>query len=265
MPGYCPIFCLRRTLTDHDLGADERPAAAPGTRPGNSKRPPSPQTRDQCPSQCTAALHVERLVDGLVGDPHRIILGKIDSEPVSDLLRPPRTLPASLLAVPVPPTDPADIWSRHTGSVSGGDDAWRSDAVPVRSSMDIGRSAARSRESRSPERARSRSLLVRRTTDRAQTAGADCLTASRHCRGTTSFRPPATHRPTPRHPRSTTRARSPPRIASDAPAAPPVDDRATASEGVLQDQLVDAHLLPSQLLPFEMLRRPLEFTLGPPG
>ena len=39
-----------------------------------------------------------------------------------------------------------------------------------------------------------------------------------------------------------------------------MDDRATASQGVPHDQLVDAFLLPSQLLTFEMLRRPLEFT-----
>ena len=44
------------------------------------------------------------------------------------------------------------------------------------------------------------------------------------------------------------------------PAAPPVDDRATASQGAPHDQLVDAFFLPSQLLTFEMLRRPLEFT-----
>ena len=52
--------------------------------------------------------------------------------------------------------------------------------------MDIGRSAARSHQSRSPERARLRSLPVRRTTDSAPKAEPDCLTASRHSRGTTS-------------------------------------------------------------------------------
>ena len=52
--------------------------------------------------------------------------GKIDSEPVSNLLRTPRPRPASLLAAPVPPTDPAHIWSRHAGPVSSGDDACES-------------------------------------------------------------------------------------------------------------------------------------------
>ena len=71
--------------------------------------------------------------------------------------------------------------------------------------MDIGRSDARSHESRSPERVRSRSLLVRQTTDSAPKARPNCLTACRHSRGTTSFRPPATRRPPPPLPHSTTR------------------------------------------------------------
>ena len=63
-------------------------------------------------------------------------------------------------------------------------------------------------------------------------------------------------------PRSTIRAQSLPRIAADVHVAPRADGRATASEGVLLDHFVDACLLPSQLLTFEMLRRPLESTLA---
>ena len=126
--------------------------------------------------------------------------------------------------------------------------------------MDIGRSDARSHESRSPERVRSRSLLVRQTTDSAPKARPNCLTACRHSRGTTSFRPPATRRPPPPLPHSTTRGQSPPRIAADAHAAPPADDPATASEDVQLDHFVDACSFPSQLLTFEMLRRLIEFT-----
>ena len=115
-----------QTLADHDFRADELLAATPRERPWNPKRPPSPQTSDQFPPQCTAALHVQRLVDGLVGDPHRIILGEIDPEPVSDLLRTPRARPASLLPPTVVPAGPAHIWARHARPVSGGDDACKS-------------------------------------------------------------------------------------------------------------------------------------------
>ena len=163
-------------------------------------------------------------------------------EPVSNLLRTPRTRPAARLTVPAPPTDPAHNGARHIDSVSGGDDACESvlhilaqfvvcsqlrnfrttgalvgvplgrcgsilqvatagrsvpTQFPRESLMDIGRSDARSHESRSPERVRSRSLLVRQTTDSAPKARPNCLTACRHSRGTTSFRPPATRRPPP--------------------------------------------------------------------
>ena len=48
-------------------------------------------------------------------------------------------------------------------------------------------------------------------------------------------------------------------------ADPPADDPATASEDVQLDHFVDACSFPSQLLTFEMLRRPIEFTLAAVG
>jgi hypothetical protein len=56
------------------------------------------QTRDKLAFERTAALDVEALVDGLVANPHGFIVGEVDPEPMSDLLRTPPLRP-----VPVSP------------------------------------------------------------------------------------------------------------------------------------------------------------------
>jgi len=56
-------------------------------------------------SQGTPALDVQRLVDRLVGDPHRRMIGKVDAEPVRDLLGAPCLLAAPVGAASVAATD----------------------------------------------------------------------------------------------------------------------------------------------------------------
>ena len=56
--------------------------------------------------QRAAALDVQRLVDRLVRDPHRLIIGEVDPQPVRDLLRAPRRRPAPVLAPRPVATDP---------------------------------------------------------------------------------------------------------------------------------------------------------------
>src|SRR5664280_1972056 len=85
--------------------------------------------------------------------------------------------------------------------------------------------------------------------------------ASRHSGGTTSFRQPVKRRPPLQHPRLTTHGRWPSRIDAGAHAPPPAADQASALEDVQHDQPVDVFLFPSQLLPIEVLRRPVESTL----
>ena len=65
-----------------------RPSA--GSSPRHSQRPPGAQTGDQLALERATALHVERLVDRLVADPHGLIIGEVDLQPVRDLLRAPR-------------------------------------------------------------------------------------------------------------------------------------------------------------------------------
>src|SRR5918995_596068 len=94
-------------------------SAGRGSRP--ARRPPRAQARGQLPAQRTTALHVERLVDGLVRDPHRLILREVNPQSVRDLLRAPRPRPTPILAPPVSTTDPGHIGTRHELAVRPGD------------------------------------------------------------------------------------------------------------------------------------------------
>ena len=118
---HCPVVGLGRTLGDHDLGADELAAPPLGPRPRDPQRSPGSQTRHQLAFERTPALHVERLVDRLVRNPHGLIMGEIDPEPVRDLLRAPRCCPPSILSGPMTATGPAHLGSRHQLAIRAGD------------------------------------------------------------------------------------------------------------------------------------------------
>src|SRR3954454_19831660 len=66
-----PVLRLRRALADQDLGRDEGLAPSTGACPRHPQRPSGAQTGGQLAAQRAATLDVERLVDGLVADPHR--------------------------------------------------------------------------------------------------------------------------------------------------------------------------------------------------
>ena len=51
---------------------------AAGARPGHAQRPAGAQTRRQLAAQRATALHVQGLVDRLVRDPHRLIIGEVE-------------------------------------------------------------------------------------------------------------------------------------------------------------------------------------------
>ena len=81
-----------------------------GTR---SVRPVRRRSR-QLAAQCPPPLDVQRLVDGLGRDPHRVIVGILYPEPMGDLLRAPRCRPMSVLTVAMTSTTPgAHVWARH--------------------------------------------------------------------------------------------------------------------------------------------------------
>ena len=67
------------------------------TRTRHPQRPPGAQTGDNLAPQPTPALNVERLVDRFVGDPHGVVVGKVEPQPVRDLFRAPRLRPTPVL------------------------------------------------------------------------------------------------------------------------------------------------------------------------
>src|SRR5450756_2432705 len=69
-----------------------------GTGPRDPQRAAGPQAHDQLTLQRTPALHIQRLVDRLVGDPHRLIIGEVQRQPTRDLLRAPRPGPSAVLS-----------------------------------------------------------------------------------------------------------------------------------------------------------------------
>ncbi len=109
MPGHGAVLGLGRPLADHDLGADEILATPLGARSGHAQGPPGAQARDQLAAKSAAALNIERLVDGLMGDPHRLIIGEIADKAVGDLLRAPRSGPRPIFTAAVAAADPSDV------------------------------------------------------------------------------------------------------------------------------------------------------------
>ena len=93
VPGHRPVGDLGGTLADLDLVSHELFAPTLRACPRNPQRPPGPQTRTQFAFERTTPLDVERLVDRLVADPHRLILREFNLEPLADLLRAPRAGP----------------------------------------------------------------------------------------------------------------------------------------------------------------------------
>ena len=71
------VLGLGGSLADHDLRGDELLAASSAARPRHPQRPAGAKTGGQLAAQRTAALHVERLVDRLMGDPHRLIIREV--------------------------------------------------------------------------------------------------------------------------------------------------------------------------------------------
>ena len=108
------VRSLGGPLADHDLGAYKLFAAAPAAGPRHAQRPPGAQACRQRAAQGPPPLDVQRLVDGLVRDPHRVIVWILYPEPMGDLLRAPRRRPVSVLAAAMTsPTPGAHGGARH--------------------------------------------------------------------------------------------------------------------------------------------------------
>ena len=117
MSGDRAVLGLRGALADEDLLSHEPLAASSAAGSGHTQRPPGPQTGRQLAPQRSSALHVQRLVDRLMRDPHRLIIREIDPQAGRDLLGAPRPRPAAIRAAAVTPADPAYPWTRDRGPV----------------------------------------------------------------------------------------------------------------------------------------------------
>src|SRR4051794_16497529 len=116
MTRYRPVGHLSRALADHDLGRDMRLAPTTAASSRNPERPPSPQAGGQLAPQRAASLHVQRLVDGLVADAHRLVTRKVEPQPSSNLLRAPGLAPATVLAPTMAPASPGHDRPTSRGS-----------------------------------------------------------------------------------------------------------------------------------------------------
>ena len=96
VPGDRAVVGLGGPFADHHFAGDVTLGALPGARPRHPQRPAGPQAGDQLALERAAAPNVKGLVDRLVGDPHGLILGEVDRQPVRDLLRTPRGSPPSI-------------------------------------------------------------------------------------------------------------------------------------------------------------------------
>ena len=93
-------------LADEDVRRHEGLAAPPCALPGFAQRSSRAQAGGQLATKCTAARHVQCLVDRFVADAHGGVVGEVDQQPVRDLFWtpcscPPPRLPASE-ATPLP-------------------------------------------------------------------------------------------------------------------------------------------------------------------
>ena len=115
------ILDVAGPLADHDLRGDELLAPPLCARPGYAQRPPGAQTGDQLAAQRSPALHVQRLIDRLVRDTHRLIIREVDAEPARDLLRAPRLRPPPILTATMTPTDEPHVGTSHRLTVGDRD------------------------------------------------------------------------------------------------------------------------------------------------
>ena len=84
---------------------------------GTRSAPAGAQASGELAPQSAATLNIEGLLDGLVRNPHGLIIGVIDPEPARDLLGAPCPGPPPVLAASVASSDPSDIRAGHARPV----------------------------------------------------------------------------------------------------------------------------------------------------
>jgi len=100
VPGHGAVFCLGGAFADHHHALDAPLRAGSALRPAAGA--PAAQAGAELLAQGAAALHEERLVDGLVTDAHAFIIRVRPLQVSADLLRRPQVgkQPLDLAAQP---------------------------------------------------------------------------------------------------------------------------------------------------------------------
>ena len=86
-------------LADQHVVGDVVPGSASDSSSGGPQRTPGSQAGDQFTLQRAASIDIEGLVDGLVADPHGLIIGEVDRQTPRDLFGAPGLHPASVTSM----------------------------------------------------------------------------------------------------------------------------------------------------------------------
>ena len=128
-PSQCPGTARSSTSAGLSLMSASAvtcvPRGASRPCPWRPERSARAQAQDQLTLQSAAAFDVERLIDRLVADPHGLIIGEVDLDPVRDLLRTPRRHPRPILAVRLVPARPRPSRRPHDHRAVGSGDLTR--------------------------------------------------------------------------------------------------------------------------------------------
>jgi hypothetical protein len=123
MPWHCTVSGFCRPFADQRFWRDELLVLSSGAGPRDTQRAPGPQTCDQFAAKSATSLNVKRLINGLVGDSHRLIIREIEPESERDLLGTPRVRPTAILSASMAPSDPRDLWAGHDRPIGCADHA----------------------------------------------------------------------------------------------------------------------------------------------
>lgn len=124
MPWNGPVVGFGGAVADQRSLGDMGPGLATGPFPRDPKRPARAQTPHELPLQSPSGFDEQCLVDRFVTDPHGLIIGEVDLQPVADLLRAPTQHPGPVLAMRlVAAREPGRLRSRDHGAVRTGDRA----------------------------------------------------------------------------------------------------------------------------------------------
>ena len=120
MPWNGTISRFGWPFADHHFPGDELLASPASSGPRDPQRPAGAQACSQLAAQRPTSLNVKGLVDRLVRDPHRLIIGEVDPEPVGNLLRTPCGRPPAVLTPTVASADPTNLRSQNRNPARSG-------------------------------------------------------------------------------------------------------------------------------------------------